>query len=202
MLPTATAVFLVTNLLALGLVEVTPSLMIVWLPLSTASISLFAGVVVVRIGEGSENDPSDGGGRLPVSTTQGLMQLALVGFVAGVGECVGLVMLVVPGLVLITAWSVIGPVIALERPRRLQALSRSRELVRGNGWRVFAVITVLSLIVGVPGLAISVPFAYGGAIVRVAVRAIVGVLTEPLAGIASAILYFSLRDARRGVIRG
>ena len=44
------------------------------------------------------------------------------------------------GLVLLTWWILIIPVIVLEGTRAGEAFSRSRELVRGHGWSVFGVI--------------------------------------------------------------
>jgi hypothetical protein len=55
------------------------------------------------------------------------------------------VLVVIPELLLFTRWSVAAAVAVLERPRGLRALRRSRELVRGNGWRVLALILVLEL---------------------------------------------------------
>ena len=70
-----------------------------------------------------------------------------MGIVAGLGILVGLVLIVVPGLILLTLWSVAAPVVVLERPGGLRALGRSRELVRGNGWNVFGVILVTVILV-------------------------------------------------------
>ena len=51
-----------------------------------------------------------------------LGQLILVGIVAGIGIVIGFVLIIVPGLILITIWSVVAPVIVLEHPG---GLSRS-----------------------------------------------------------------------------
>ena len=55
-------------------------------------------------------------------------------------------LLIVPGLVLMTWWVLIIPVVVLERTSAGAAFGRSRELVRGYGWNVFGVI-VLTLLV-------------------------------------------------------
>ena len=62
---------------------------------------------------------------------------------------IGFILIIVPGLILITIWSVAAPVVVLENPGVFAALRRSRELVRGNGWQVFGVILVLYIVVGV-----------------------------------------------------
>jgi hypothetical protein len=66
---------------------------------------------------------------------------------AGLGIALGLVLLIVPGLILLTWWIVIIPVIVLEERSAGEAFSRSRELVRGHGWNVFGVIVLTILLV-------------------------------------------------------
>lgn len=61
---------------------------------------------------------------------------------------VGTILLLAPGALLLTIWSVIVPVVVLERPGRLRALGRSRALVRSNRWRVFAMIALLAIPLG------------------------------------------------------
>ncbi len=82
-------------------------------------------------------------GQLLRAVTPVIGQLILVGLVAGVGVVIGFILLIIPGLILLTIWAVSAPVVVLERPPGLKALGRSRELVRGNGWQVFGVILVL-----------------------------------------------------------
>ena len=69
------------------------------------------------------------------------------GLLAGLGIALGLVLLIIPGLVLLTWWIVLIPVIVLEERSAGEAFSRSRELVRGHGWNVFGVIVLTILIV-------------------------------------------------------
>src|SRR5581483_4165346 len=57
--------------------------------------------------------------------------LILAGVLAGLGIAVGLILLIVPGLILLTWWCLIVPVIVLEGKRVGESFSRSRELVRG-----------------------------------------------------------------------
>ena len=49
---------------------------------------------------------------------------------AGIAITIGLVLIIVPGLFLITIWAVIVPVIVIERSGALASFGRSRELVR------------------------------------------------------------------------
>jgi hypothetical protein len=124
-------------------------------------------------------------------------KLIFVGFVASLAEGVGLALLVVPGLVLLTIWSVADPVVVLERPAGLEALGRSRELVRGNGWRVFVVILMLV----VPVALVAQGTAFLGrsepTVIALVVQVAVLTVTLPVSALASAVLYFALREVRK-----
>jgi hypothetical protein len=54
----------------------------------------------------------------------------------------GFVLLLAPGTYLLIVWSVAIPVVVLERPGGLRALTRSSDLVRGHRWKVL-VLAVL-----------------------------------------------------------
>jgi hypothetical protein len=81
------------------------------------------------------------------------------GIVAAIAIGIGFVLLIVPGLVLLTIWSMIIPVIVLERRSAGDAFGRSREVVRGNGWNVFGLILVTVLLVGIASAVIRLVFA-------------------------------------------
>ena len=121
--------------------------------------------------------------------------LLAVAILAGIGIAIGLVLLIIPGLILLTIWSVVVPVVVLERPGVFRSFGRSRELVRGFGWPVFGTLVIAYLIViGVAFVAalIAAPLGdLGQAIVNWLFTA----LTMPLAALVSAVLYFRLRAA-------
>lgn len=108
-----------------------------------------------------------------------------------IGVAIGFLLLVIPGLVLFTWWALVVPVIVLERPGVLAAFGRSRELVRGNGWRVFGVLVVViliqSIVSGVLGRIDA--GAAGDVIINLAVQALLG----PLMAIAATLMYLDLR---------
>ena len=82
------------------------------------------------------------------------------GLLAGLGIAAGLILLIVPGLILLTWWSVIVPVIMLERAGVLESFGRSRALVRGHGWQVFGVIIVGVLISLVASIVVSIVLSF------------------------------------------
>src|SRR5262249_49361299 len=68
--------------------------------------------------------------------------LISAGILAGLGIAIGLVLLIVPGLYLLTIWSMLVPVIVIESRSAGESFTRSREVVRGNGWPVFGLVLI------------------------------------------------------------
>ncbi|ADB51820.1 hypothetical protein [Conexibacter woesei] len=122
------------------------------------------------------------------------LTLILASLLVGIGVGIGFILLIIPGLFLMTIWAVVAPVVVLEQRGVIEALGRSQELVKGNGWGVFGVIVIVFLLTigaGIVGGALA--FA-GGDVVRVLVTWAVTVLVAPLAALATSVLYFALRD--------
>jgi hypothetical protein len=63
-----------------------------------------------------------------------------VSFLVGLGMIGGLILLVVPGLFLATAWAVAGPVWIAERPSVTKSIGRSFSLTKGHRWAIFGLI--------------------------------------------------------------
>jgi hypothetical protein len=114
---------------------------------------------------------------------------------AGLGITIGLLLLIVPGLYLITIWAVVVPAIVIDGNGIGYAFGRSRSLVRGSRWRVFGVIVVLVFLqvsVGFALQAIAGDSFAGYAIVDL----VVNVLIVPLNAIGVTVLYVELRRLR------
>ncbi len=145
------------------------------------------------------NDVRDGRADLSLGETFGRVAPRLgsiigVSILAGLGILIGLILLVVPGLYLMTIWSMVIPAVVLERKGVFEAFGRSRELVRGNGWPVFGVIitTILLLIVVgiILGIALSfLPDTLGSFLSDL----ISGTIFAPFAALAFTVAYFHLR---------
>jgi hypothetical protein len=117
-----------------------------------------------------------------------------VGVVLGV--LASTMILLIPGLFLLTVWSVAAPVVVLEHPGGLRALHRSRDLVRGNGWRVFAAIAAVTISVNLVGRGIerAADYAFGlGA--GLAAGVVIFFITLPIPVLLAGVLYFELREA-------
>jgi TRAP-type C4-dicarboxylate transport system permease large subunit len=81
------------------------------------------------------------------------------GILAGIGIGIGFILLIIPGLFLLTIWSMLIPVIVLERRRAGEAFTRSREVVRGNGWKVFGLVLITFISLGIVSGVIRALFA-------------------------------------------
>jgi hypothetical protein len=198
LMPAAAVVFVFTGIIAELLVAASASLALVALLIDLVATTLFTGMIVELVADVRDGRRDASVGRLLRAVSPVLGQLVLVGFVAGAGVLIGFVLFIVPGLALLTIWAVFAPVVVLERPPGLGALGRSRELVKGNAWRVFGVIFVLIIVVVVLADAVDVAAASAGTGAAIVVRVVVGILTAPLSALAAAVLYFDLRELHAG----
>jgi hypothetical protein len=192
LMPAAAVVFVVTGLLTAILIAASPGLALVGVLVGLVATTLFTGMVVELVADIQDGRRDASVGQLLRAATPVLGQLILVGIIAGVGVVIGFILLIIPGLILITIWSVAAPVVVLENPGATRALGRSRELVRGNGWQVFGVIFVLDILVVLVGSGIEVAADSAGAGLGIVARVVVGVLSAPLSALAAAVLYFEL----------
>jgi hypothetical protein len=115
-----------------------------------------------------------------------------------IGVGVGLLFFVIPGYV-IAVWGVVtGPVIVAEGRRALHAPARSRQLVRGS-FRSVALFVLLAFVVnqalstGAGALLELLPHSWA----EPTGEYVVHVLTTPLFGMATAVLYYALVERER-----
>jgi hypothetical protein len=120
-------------------------------------------------------------------------QLAAVSILFGIGLAIGFVLLIIPGLILMVIWSVVAPVTVLERPGVFAAFGRSRELVRGNGWNVFAVIVLVFLAVAVVSFGVALAASSLGSVGQAFVQWALNSALAPVTALSASVLYFALR---------
>lgn len=122
------------------------------------------------------------------------------GILAGLGIVLGLILLIVPGLVLMTWWVLIIPVIVLEQRSAGDAFGRSRELVRGYGWGVFGVIVLTILVLIGFGILLGIVLSPFDDWVRSFLSNVIsGTVTAPFIAVTWTILYYRLRGAEEPV---
>jgi hypothetical protein len=123
--------------------------------------------------------------------------VVVAGILAAIGITIGLILLIVPGLILLTWWCLIVPTIVLENRSAGESFSRSRELVRGYAWSVFGVILLVVLLLIGFQIVLSIILTPLADWLQTFVSNIVsGTLTAPFIAIVLTLLYFRLRGAK------
>lgn len=154
--------------------------------------------------------------------TAGLRALPVligIGILAYFGIVLGTLCLVVPGIFLAVAWSMVAPVVAVERKGVFGGFGRSFELTRGSRWAIFLIVLVyvvgcliVALLVGVilrfalgaTGSIFIPQFASGPVLwVSTLINLLVGALLRAVGATGLGVIYSELRgvgggfDARR-----
>jgi hypothetical protein len=195
LLGAALVIFVVAGLLQ-GLLRDTDSLLLSTLGtlVSLVASTLFTGFVVSLV-----NDVRDGRrdftvGELIRSSTDAIPRLIVNGLLLGIGVFIGFLLLIVPGLYLLTIWAVTAPAIVVERRGAIEAFGRSHELVSGQGWTVFGAILVAFLIlVGLAIVAAIIGEAIADLAGAITLSIVVNVIAAPFAALVSSVLFFELR---------
>lgn len=194
LLPVALVVFavdaVVTWLLDEGALAIIAGLV------SLVLATLYSGMVVQLVRDVQDGRRDSSIGELFGSVSPVLVPLILVSLLAGLGIGIGLLLLIVPGLVLLTFWSVVAPVTVIEHPGVFSAFSRSWALVRGYAWPVFGTIVLVFLLV----IAAAIVAGLIGSAIGDGGRAILSwifdALTQPVAALTASVLYFTLLQVR------
>ncbi len=128
-----------------------------------------------------------------------IVSVAGASILAGLAIGIGLILLIVPGLVLITWWAVIIPVIVLEQVGTFGSFSRSRELVRGFDFQVFGVIVLQFLILLAFTIVLALILApFPEEVASFLSNVVSGAFTGPFAALVSTLLFFRLKAAKEG----
>ena len=159
---------------------------------------VYQGMVVSLVRDVKDGRRDLSVGELYRSVTPVLSTLIIASIVFGIAIGIGLVLLIVPGLILLTIWAVIAPAIVIERRDVFGSAGRSRELVRGNGWPVFGAVVVAALITAfVSIILISIAGAIaGGPILRIVFGALASTVTAPVGALVAGVLYYKLLELR------
>jgi hypothetical protein len=127
-----------------------------------------------------------------------------------IGIVVGMVFLIVPGLILLTMWSVAIPAMVEEGTGIFGAFGRSRELTRGSRWRIFGLLIMLLVlfyivlaIIGILGFSATAltdleSSASAPPLMFLIGAALSGVVFNLLWSTIQPSLFVELRDAREG----
>jgi ABC-type multidrug transport system fused ATPase/permease subunit len=194
LLPAAAAVFLIN---AIVLYVFDSGVLAIVASLVTMIIHTFYQGMVVRLVDDVRDGSLDSSvGDLFRGVAPVAVPLLAVSLIVGILVGIGFVLLLVPGLFLLTIWAVTAPVVVLEGKGPIDALGRSRELVRGNGWSVLGLMVLLFVLMFGVSFVAGVIGAVGGDLLRALLTFVATVAIAPLSALAVSVLYFQLRDGR------
>lgn len=129
-----------------------------------------------------------------------LLPVIALSLLAGLGVVVGFALLIIPGLFLLTVWSVAVPACVLENTGPIRSLGRSYELTKGHRWSVFGLLILVMLLGGVLQVGLGMIGGVAAAAPGAAVATYIGQAVIGAFGAAvSAMLYHDLRAAKEGV---
>jgi hypothetical protein len=174
------------------------SLLLVTTVIAVAAQALYAGVVVKAVEDMRDGRRDLGLGELFSAAVPSIWPLVGGGILFGILLVVGLILLVVPGLVFLTWYCLYPAIVVIERERVFAAFTRSRDLVRGNGWRVFGIVLVTIIITSVIANVLQrIGHDVSDGFVGAAIGSFVGgLITAPVFAITVSVLYFDLRDLK------
>jgi hypothetical protein len=193
----AILVFLVFGLVS-GLLQGTDSVILSLLGavVQLAGHALYTGFVVKLVEDVRDGRRDEGIGDLFSAAAPAIVSLIVFGILFGIGVAIGLVLLIVPGLILLTFWCVGAPAIVVEGIGPIEAFGRSWRLVRGNAWSVFGVLVLVLLIVIVIGIVFAAIAASIGDGALVVASILSSAITAPFFALAVSVMYFDLGGGR------
>lgn len=197
LLGSAFLVFLVVGLLNSVLLRSNAFLFPLTTIIGIIGHALYTGVVVKLTRDVRAGRRDTGVSDLFSAAMPFVMPLLGFGILYGIGITVGFLFLFVPGLILLTIWSVGAPAIVIERIGSIDAFKRSQHLVSGNGWQVFGALLVavlVSIVIEVAFAAVANPIGSGEVSTWIA-SVLSGTITAPILALTVSILYFDLGGA-------
>jgi hypothetical protein len=127
------------------------------------------------------------------AATPYLGAVAGASILAGIAITIGLILIIVPGLYLITIWAVIVPVIVLEQSGVMASFGRSHQLVRGRGWHVFGTLVLAWLILLAVNLILGLIFAALPDVLGRGLSSVIsGTLIAPFIALVVTLVYYRL----------
>ena len=133
-----------SNTLGVTLILTLLSAVIYLLTISAAQAATIVAVSEVHLGRPARI------GAAFLRAKECLVEIVLIAILMGIGIVLGAIALIIPGILVALAWSLAIPVAVIEHQGPLDATARSWELTRGNRFRIFVVlflVTMLSYIV-------------------------------------------------------
>src|SRR5690242_5822699 len=118
---------------------------------------------------------------------------------AGIGVTIGFILLIVPGLILLTFWCLIIPFIVLGGSGVFASFGNSWRTVRGYAWRVFGTYVLVFLILIAFSIVLGLILSLLPVFLRSFVNNVVtGTLIAPFLALVATLIYYRLVAAHGG----
>src|ERR1700761_4609388 len=128
-----------------------------------------------------------------------LLPVAGAGILAAIGITIGFILIIVPGLILLTFWSLIVPSIVLGGSPAMGSFGMSWRTVRGFAWNVFVTYVLVGLIYLVFDVVLGLIFAVLPNWLTGFLSGIVaGTLVAPFIAIVVTLIWYRLTAAHQG----
>jgi hypothetical protein len=122
--------------------------------------------------------------------------VAAASILAAIPIVIGFALLIVPGVILLTYWLLIVPVIVLEGAGIFDSFGRSYRLVRGHWWQVFGTYVLAILILFAGELILGAILLFAPLAVRNFIsNVVVGTLAAPFMALVVTLIYYRLTGA-------
>jgi hypothetical protein len=133
------------------------------------------------------------------AATPYIWAVAGASILAGIAITIGLILLIVPGLYLITIWAVFVPAIVIERSGVFGSFGRSYRLVRGHGWHVFGTLVLVFIILILVNIVLGLIFFALPVLLRSGLSTVIsGTLIAPFLALVVTLIYYRLTGAEAG----
>jgi hypothetical protein len=130
-----------------------------------------------------------------------VLPVAAASILAAIAIVIGFALIIVPGLILLTFWSLIVPSIVIGESPALASFGRSWRTVRGYAWNVFGTYVLVFLVYIAVQVALSLIFAVLPGSGRSFIANIVsGTLVTPFIAIVVTQIYYRLTAAHAGQV--
>jgi len=125
-----------------------------------------------------------------------LLPVAGAGILAAIGIGIGLVLLIVPGLILLTFWCLIVPFIVIGETGPIDAFGQSMRAVRGYAWNVFGTLVLVFLLYIAFAIVLGLILLFLPTFLRNFVsNVVVGTLVAPFLALVITLIYYRLMAA-------
>ena len=151
-------------------------------------------------------DVRDGQANLSIDATVStaarfLLPVAGAAILAGLGIGVGLIFLIVPGLILMTYWSLIVPTIVVGESGAMASFGKSWRAISGHFWQAFGTYVLVFLIWVAFDIALGLALVTVPAELRTFLSSVIaGTLLAPFYALVVTLVYYRLSEAHAGAV--